>query len=128
MSHTKDITIKDMNNQLRFRIRLFGAEEGLDFLDKVIDAYKGGLSIKPFLGDLLPLASMLDVAGKQVVKDSLTPEDCYALMQNPLAIIELGVEILKFQEVFMKDSKVFQGLMGKVGNIWNTPTSESATL
>ena len=128
MEDVKDITINDMGNTLYFRIRLFDAEKGLDFIDKIADSIKDKqFSVKNYLNDLIPLASLLDVNGVTVVKASLTLKDCYGIIRNPLAIVELGTEIFKFQEVFMKDSVICQQLMQKVGNIWNTSNSESIT-
>ena len=82
------------------------------------------MSVKPFLDDLLPLASLLDGDGREVVTPSLTRKDCYSIFQNPLSILELGMEIFKFQEVFLKNSEVFRGLEKSLGNIWNTTASE----
>lgn len=128
MEDVKDITINDMGNTLYFRIRLFDAEKGLDFIDKIAESIKDKkFSVKNYLNDLIPLASLLDVNGVTVVKVSLTLKDCYGIIRNPLAIVELGTEIFKFQEVFMKDSVICQQLMQKVGNIWNTNNSESIT-
>lgn len=127
MENIKNIVIKDLDTEFHFRIRLFGVEDGLNFIDKAIGLAKNDLSIKPFLADLLPLVSMLDTTGKTVVKESLTTQDCYSLFKNPLSVIDLGFEVLKFQQVFMKDSKICQELMGKVPNIWNTKTLESIT-
>lgn len=128
MEDVKDITINDMGNTLYFRIRLFDAEKGLDFIDKIAESIKDKkFSVKNYLNDLIPLASLLDVNGVTVVKASLTLKDCYGIIRNPLAIVELGTEIFKFQEVFMKDSVICQQLMQKVGNIWNTGNSESIT-
>lgn len=128
MEDVKDITINDMGNTLYFRIRLFDAEKGLDFIDKIAESIKDKkFSVKNYLNDLIPLASLLDVNGVTVVKASLTLKDCYGIIRNPLAIVELGTEIFKFQEVFMKDSVICQRLMQKVGNIWNTGNSESIT-
>ena len=128
MEDVKDITINDMGNTLYFRIRLFDAEKGLDFIDKIAESIKDKkFSVKNYLNDLIPLASLLDVNGVTVVKASLTLKDCYGIIRNPLAIVELGTEIFKFQEVFMKASVICQQLMHKVGNIWNTSNSESIT-
>ena len=128
MEDVKDITINDMGNTLYFRIRLFDAEKGLDFIDKIAESIKDKkFSVKNYLNDLIPLASLLDVNGVTVVKASLTLKDCYGIIRNPLAIVELGTEIFKFQEVFMKDSVICRQLMQKVGNIWNTSNSESIT-
>lgn len=128
MEDVKNITINDMGNTVYFRIRLFDAEKGLDFIDKIAESIKDKkFSVKNYLNDLIPLASLLDVNGVTVVKESLTLKDCYGIIRNPLAIVELGTEIFKFQEVFIKDSAICQQLMQKVGNIWNTSNSGSTT-
>lgn len=127
MESSKDIQIKDMDNNFRFRIHLFTAEKGLDFIDAAAGRIKTGLSIKPFLDDLLPLISLLDATGTKVVKEGMTKEDCFSMFQNPLTIIELGFEVFKFQEVFLKSSETFRPLIGALTNIWNTKTSGSAT-
>ena len=118
-SSTKDIVIDDMGNKHHFRIRLFDAEKGLDFVDLYLNTMKnmGGasqVSIKPFLKDLIPLAAMLDVNGSQVVNPQLDLPTCYSIFQNPLSILELGLEIMGFQEVFIQNSKAFQPLMSKL--------------
>lgn len=128
MEDVKNITINDMGNSVYFRIRLFDAEKGLDFIDKIAESIKDKkFSVKDYLADLIPLASLLDANGVTVVKESLTLKDCYGVIRNPLAIVELGAEIFKFQEVFMKDSEICRKLMQKVDNIWNTGSSESIT-
>lgn len=124
MENQKTITIKDMDNKLHFRIRLFDAEKGLDFIDNYLAQSKEGkVSVKPYLNDLLPLASMLDTNGHQIVKEGLTLQDCYGFFQNPLSVIELGIEILKFQQVFMQNSEMFQPLTTMLSGMWNTRLS-----
>lgn len=126
MESTKNIVIKDMDNKMHFRIRLFDCEKGLDFVDSLVSRIKTDslMSVKPFLDDLLPLASLMDGDGREVVTPSLTRSDCYSIFQNPLSILELGMEIFKFQEVFLKNSEAFRGLEKILENIWNTTTSE----
>ena len=123
----KDIVIKDLEKEHHFRIRLFDAEAGLDFIDSAVGRIKDKISLKPFLKDLLPLASLLDVTGSKVVKDSMTLQDCYSIFQNPVSILELGFEILKYQEVFLQDSEMFQPLTKTLQGLWNTKISESET-
>lgn len=121
MGNSKRVEIKDIDNTLYFNIRLFGVEDGLDFLDKLASVIRNkDFSIKPFLSDLLPLASLLDARGDKVVKDGLTIEDCYSIFQNPLAVVELGTAILEHQKVFMENSKLFRPLMKTLDGIWNT--------
>jgi hypothetical protein len=125
MESTKNIIIKDMDNKMHFRIRLFDCEKGLDFIDNLISRIKSDsvMSVKPYLDDLLPLAALLDNNGREVVAPSLTKEECYSIFQNPLSILELGMEIFKFQEVFLKNSEAFRGLEKTLGSIWNTKVS-----
>lgn len=118
----KDIVIDDMGTQHHFRIKLFDAEAGLDFVETYLNAIKSfqgteKTSIKMFLKELLPLAAMLDVNGTTVVNPQLDLPTCYSIFQNPLSVLELGLEIMSFQEVFIKNSKVFRPLMDKLGNM-----------
>lgn len=122
---TKTIVIKDMENTLHIRISLFDAEKGLDFIDNALGKIRGNssISVKPFLDDLLPLAALLDSTGATVVHPSLNRQLCYTLFQNPLTILELGIEILKFQEVFLQSSAAFRELSGALRAIWSTKSS-----
>ena len=91
--------------KLSFSIRLFDALDGLDFVDRYVTSKDK--SIKPFLADLLPLATLLDTTGMQPV-DTMSLEKVNTYFQNPLAVIELGLAILEHQKVFMKESEVFR--------------------
>lgn len=125
MERSKDIIINDLGNDIHIRINLFGVEKGLDFVDTLAKVIKAkDFSIKLFLDDLLPLASMLDTNGAQVVIPSLTRKDCYGLFQNPLSILDLGAEILEFQMVFLESSKLFRPLAEELRNILNTKNLE----
>lgn len=126
MESIKNIIIKDMDNKMHFRIRLFDCEKGLDFIDNLIGRINSDsvLSVKPYLDDLLPLAALLDNNGREVVSPSLTKEECYSIFQNPLSILELGMEIFKFQKVFLKSSEAFRELEKTLGSIWNIKVSE----
>lgn len=126
MESTKNIVIKDIDNKMHFRISLFDCEKGLDFVDNLLGRINADSlnSVKPFLDDLLPLAALLDNNGREVVTPSLSRQDCYSIFQNPLSILELGIEIFKFQEVFLKNSEAFRGLEKILGNIWNLKVSE----
>lgn len=125
MERSKDIIIDDLGNDIHIRINLFGVEKGLDFVDTLAKVMKAkDFSIKLFLDDLLPLASMLDTNGAQVVIPSLTRKDCYGLFQNPLSILDLGAEILEFQMVFLESSKLFRPLAEELRNILNTKNLE----
>lgn len=106
MEKIKKVTVKDLDGQkLSFSIRLFGALDGLDFVDRYVTSKDK--SIKPFLADLLPLATLLDTTGMQPV-DTMSLEKVNTYFQNPLAVIELGLAILEHQKVFMKESEVFR--------------------
>ena len=117
-----------MGNKLYFKIHLFDVERGLDLADKLAgNLIAKNIKIRELLGELLPLVDMLDAKGDKVVKEGLSVSDCNSIFQNPLAVIELGAEVLKFQQVFIQNSALFQPLMKTLGNIWNTKTSELAT-
>ena len=128
MENTKKICINDMGNKLYFKLHLFDVERGLDLADKLAgNLIAKNIKIRELLGVLLPLVDMLDAKGDKVVKEGLSVSDCNSIFQNPLAVIELGAEVLKFQQVFIQNSALFQPLMKTLGNIWNTKTSELAT-
>lgn len=128
MENTKKICINDMGNKLYFKLHLFDVERGLDLADKLAgNLIAKNIKISELLGELLPLVDMLDAKGDKVVKEGLSVSDCNSIFQNPLAVIELGAEVLKFQQVFIQNSALFQPLMKTLGNIWNTKTSELAT-
>lgn len=123
MENIKNIVIEDFDNKINLRIRLFDAEKGLDFVESVSKLVKSGeFSIKALLDDLLPLASLLDTNGDRVVKEGLTRKDCYGIFQNPLSIVDLGLEVFNFQMVFIKNSKAFRPLIGPLENMLNTVT------
>jgi len=106
MEKTKKVTVKDIDGKTqRFLIRLFDVEKGLDFIDRYLTSENK--SIKPFLADLLPLATLLDATGVNEV-DVMSLDKAKVYFENPFAVIELGLEILEHQKVFMKESEVFQ--------------------
>ena len=128
MESSKKIVIEDFENKVNLKIRLFDAEKGLDFVEKVAKlARNNEFSIKTLLDDLLPLVSLLDTNGDKIVKETLTRQDCYGLFQNPLSIIDLGMEVFEFQMVFIKNSKAFRPLAKHLENIFNIMTLESET-
>lgn len=109
MENTKKIVLEDLDNKVNLEIRLFNAEKGLDFVENIVKRGKDErFSIKAMLDDLLPLVSLLDADGNKVVKEGLSRQDCYSLFQNPLSIIDLGMEVFEFQLVFLEKSKAFQ--------------------
>lgn len=133
-SKIKHVKIKDGGNVKEFTIRLFGALEGIDFIDKFLGDLatfaKGGtnmqgLSIRKFMGELLPLATILDGNGKPLDTMSLEKVDNY--FENPLAPIELAMKILEHQMVFTNESEVFQQFKNTLQNTSIIKTSDSAT-
>lgn len=116
MESEKVIEINDCDNILKFKIRLFGALEGLDFMDTALGVIssKEKLSIRPFLETLLKLATPLDMSGKMPLLQqgqnfSLSVAD--GIFQNPLSLLNLGLQILEFQKVFIKSSPQFHHLI-----------------
>lgn len=126
MEKTKIIKIKDLENEFVFQIRLFQSEEGFGFVDKAIRS-KDGFQISQYVDDLLPLVSMMDSEGKNVVKNGLTKKDCFAMFQNPLTIFDLAMDVMEFQMVFLKDSKLFQHITPTLQSLWTTNSLESET-
>ena len=124
MEKTKIVEIQDLNKVLKFRIRLFKAGEGLDFMDKLVTLFSDKLqfSIKPYLRDLLPLATMIVEDGSDGVQMSL--EKAISMFESPLAIIDLAKEILELQQVFTENSVVFRLLPNGLQNVFQPKTSE----
>lgn len=118
------VEIKDAGNIKTFQVRLFGALEGLNFLDKLV-ANGEKFSIKTLAVDLLPLASIVAPDGHVIDNLSIDKVDSY--FENPLAVFELCYKILSHQMVFTKESKVFQKLIPDLSNIWNTEALDSQT-
>lgn len=106
MEKVKKVTIKDLDNKsLTFSIRLFDVMKGLDFIDAYVSSQNK--SIKPFLEDLLPLATLLDEKGLNPV-DEMSLAKAGVYFENPCAVLELGLKIFEHQKVFMKESEVFR--------------------
>lgn len=123
METIKKITIKDLDGQkLTFSVRLFDALDGIDFVDRYVSSKDK--SIKPFLADLLPLATLLDASGQNAV-DTMSLEKANTYFQNPLAVIELGLAILEHQKVFMKESEVFRPFLAILEKKSAFPISDS---
>lgn len=104
--------IKDLEGVKHFSIRLFEVMEGLDFIDRFVGSKDR--SIKNYLSDLLPLATLLDANGQETV-DVMSLEKAKTYFQNPLAVIELAMAVFEHQKVFMKESKVFQPYLAALG-------------
>ena len=116
MQNTKIVEIKDFDNTLKFKIRLFGVLDGLDFMDTALGLInsKERLSIRPFLENLLKLATPLDLSGNTALLQPgqvLTLSAADEMMQNPLSLLDLGFQILDFQKVFFKSSPQFLPLI-----------------
>lgn len=123
METIKKITIKDLDEQkLTFSVRLFDALDGIDFVDRYVSSKDK--SIKPFLTDLLPLATLLDASGQTAV-DTMSLEKVNTYFQNPLAVIELGLAILEHQKVFMRESEVFRPFLAILEKKSAFPISDS---
>lgn len=118
-----NVTVADGGNNKTFAVRLFGAMEGLEFIDKYLQASKP--SIKENLAELLPLATLIGPDGKPIDTMSITKIDTY--FQNPLAVMELAIAIFKHQMGFMKESEVFRKFIPEIEAMFNTLTSDSVT-
>ena len=117
------VTIKDGGNDKTFSVRLFGALEGLTFLDKVITS--GNFSLTTAMDDLLPLASLVGPDGKVIDTMSTSKIDTY--FENPLSVLELARAIFEHQMVFMNESEQFRQYLSTVQHLFSIPTSDSAT-
>lgn len=120
-----NVTVADGGNKKTFSVRLFGAMEGLDFLDGLLQQSADKISIKSIMGDLLPLASLIGPDGKAIDTMSISKVDTY--FESPLAVVELAIAVFKHQMVFMKESEAFQKFIPKVLDMFNIPTSDSVT-
>lgn len=125
----KKVEIKDCGEIKYFTIRLFDPLAGLDFIDRLIGLLAGDkskISIRPLLGDLLPLATMVGADGTTKIADmSLDKVNTY--FQNPLSILDLGMKILEHQMVFMNESETFRPFAATLRGTLGMPTSDSAT-
>ncbi|MBQ2016964.1 MAG: hypothetical protein II208_00355 [Alphaproteobacteria bacterium] len=119
-----NVTVADGGNKKTFAVRLFGAMEGLEFIDKFIQGVDKP-SIKNSLSGLLPLASLIGPDEKPIDTMSVSKIDTY--FQNPFAVLELAIAIFKHQMVFMEESEAFRPLMKDVLAMFDLPTSDSVT-
>lgn len=133
-SKIKHVKIKDGGNVKEFTIRLFGVLEGLEFIDKflgdIAQFVKGGantqgISIRKIMGDLLPLATLVGPDGQPIDTMSLDKLENY--FENPLSAIELSMDILEHQMVFMNESEQFRKYLKDAQSLFNIQTSDSAT-
>lgn len=116
---TKVVEVEDFSGKKFFKIRLFNVMEGLDFFDKVFNSAQNVIgdkkfSIKEYIADLIPLVVPLDANGTSVAWPEGSPytiDAAQAAFENPAAIIDLCVEVLKFQSVFIERSKTFRPLI-----------------
>lgn len=120
-----NVTVADGGHKKSFSVRLFGAMEGLDFLDKLMQQSSDKISIKNIMGDLLPLATLLGPQGDPIDTMSLSKVETY--FQSPLAVVELAIAIFKHQMVFMTESEVFRKFKPEVEKMFSILTSDSVT-
>ena len=123
METEKIIEIQDMDNTLKFKIVVMDAMAGLDFIDKIVgvattsqSSGTSKMSIKPFLSDLLPCAYLLDQSGNVTTK--MTLDTASVMFKSPIAILDLGFEILDMQSVFLNCSPRFRELMKPLANLF----------
>lgn len=119
-----NVTVADGGNKKTFAVRLFGALEGLEFIDKYIQGTDKP-SIKNGLAGLLPLATMIGPDEKPIDTMSVSKIDTY--FQNPFAVLELAIAIFKHQLVFMDESEAFRALKKDVLAMFDLPTLDSVT-
>lgn len=125
MEKTKVVKIHDLDGDKIFQIKLFDALTGLDFLDEFLEMINSPKkSIKPLLKDLLPLATLMDTSGTKPVQP-MSLEIAGSMIQSPIAIVELGLAILEFQEVFMDCSLKFRQFKSILQNLFPADNSTS---
>lgn len=125
----KKVEIKDCGEVKHFAIRLFDPLAGLDFIDRVIATLsgdKGKLSVRPLLGDLLPLATLVGSDGTTKIAD-MAVDKVNTYFQNPLSVLDLGMKIFEHQMVFMNESETFRPFAATLRSTLGMPTSDSAT-
>ena len=133
MQKTKIVQIKDLSGVKYFKIRAMGVLEGLDMIDKVAGAAQDVMqgrkvSVKDFLPDLIPLAVPMDAEGKRVVWDGeYSLSDAVASFENPIALLQLGAEVLEFQKGFFEQYEIYQKLTKRVSEALHTFNSASET-
>lgn len=115
MEKEKIVEIQDLDNKIKFKIKLFSPLKGIKFFDTFIATIGDKFSIEPLLKDLLPLATQLTEDGRPV--NTLSIETADVLFQNPLAILDLGIEIFNFQQVFFESSPRFRPFASKLQNM-----------
>lgn len=115
MEKEKIVEIQDLDNKLKFKIKLFSPVKGIRFFDTLMESMDGKFSIEPLLKDLLPLATQLSEDGRPI--NTLSLEQVDAIFQNPLAVMDLGIEIFNLQQVFMTSSPRFRPFASKVQNL-----------
>lgn len=118
------VEIKDGGSKKTFSVRLFGAFEGMEFLDRLLKSGQE-VSIMNIAKDLLPLASIVDQGGQVIDTLSIDKVDTY--FESPLAVYELAYKIFQHQMVFMNESETFRKFAPAVQNLFNMPISGSAT-
>ena len=132
---TKIVCVEDFTGKRYFKIRLFGVMDGLDFFDRITGSVQGFFanqktSIKEYLKDLIPLAVPMDETGTKIVwpeGQPFTLDAAAAMFENPMALVELGWEVLAFQQVFFDSSTTFRSLIETVKKAFPSVNSESET-
>ena len=132
---TKIVCIDDLSGKRFFKIRLFGVMDGLDFFDKITGSVQGFFSnqktsVKEYLRDLIPLAVPMDETGTKIVwpdGQSLSLDTASAMFENPMALIELGWEVLAFQQIFFERLPIFQRLIEQAKKAFPFNNSASET-
>ncbi len=118
------VEIKDGGSKKTFSVRLFGAFEGMEFLDKLMKSGKE-ISIMAIAKDLLPLATVIGPDGAVIDTMSIDKVDTY--FESPLAAYELAYKIFQHQTVFMNESETFRKFAPVAQNLFSMPTSDSVT-
>jgi len=132
---TKIVCVEDFSGKRFFKIRLFGVMDGLDFFDRITGSVQGFFanqktSVKEYLKDLIPLAIPMDETGTKIVwpdGQPFTLEAASAMFENPMSVIELGWEVLAFQQVFFVQSTTFRPLIETVKKAFPLGNSVSET-
>ena len=94
----KEITIKDIDREFTFKVKLFSIEEGTRFFCEYFSVMK---FTQETLESILTLASLKQIIeGKETYID-FDLQQAYAIFKSPIAIYNLADRILNFQiEVF----------------------------
>lgn len=128
MEKIKKVTITDGGNKKTFSVRLFGALEGLEFIDHVVGMFSeqnSTMSVMAVADKLLPLATLLSGTGDPIDTMGTGKVDTY--FESPIAVVELCIEIFQHQMVFMNESETFRKYIPKVQKAFGQMNSDSVT-